>query len=66
MQRSDESGVSAGGIMDMYGLMYVAKDYFDMCEDAESVEKTRLEMIELINKEAKEATDFVNMVDMCL
>ncbi len=50
----------------MYGLMYVAKDYFDMCEDTESVEKTRLEMIKLINKEAKVATDFVNMVDMCL
>ena len=52
--------------MDMYGLSYVAKDYFDMCENAESVEKTRLEMIKLINKEAKEATDFVNMVDKCL
>lgn len=52
--------------MDMYGLSYIAKDYFDMCEDAESVEKTRFEMIELINKEAKVATDFVNMVDMFL
>ena len=53
-------------MMDMYGLSYIAKDYFDSCENAELVEKTRLEMAKLIDKEAKEATDFVNMVDMCL
>ena len=52
--------------MDMYGLSYLAKDYFDICENAESIEKIRLEMIELINNEAKEAMDFVNAVDKCL
>jgi len=51
---------------DMYGLAYIAKDYFDNCEDAGSIEKTRIAMVKLIDKEAKEATDYVNMIDECL
>ena len=66
MQRSDESGLSAGGLMDLYSLAYIAKDYFDMCEDEKAVEKTRLCMIEMINELASGSRAFLKMVDECL
>ncbi len=52
--------------MDLYSLAYIAKDYFDMCEDEKAVEKTRLCMIEMINELASGSKAFLKMVDECL